>query len=215
MQEASQKWRSAKRPRAVRLSRACPCRGRAGGGRRELLGCRRKQERRMAARIRFFSRPPVVVVQFDSFTAFLQAAAGGGALAENAKLLARSVWDRLDTAMALDVAESDDNVARSFTETLPSDFTIFDLRSNAVVPRGFAWGRHGATSESRRAGDEPLFAVEGNHRGNNPGCACCSGDEKIRCLSRTPSLKTVHRANGASDVERGQHGNRCAPECRH
>ena len=53
---------------------------------------------------------------------------------------------------------SPDPEIRAFAAGLDARFEIIDLRE-APIGMGFSWGRHGANTEVRRFGSEPIFAL--------------------------------------------------------
>jgi hypothetical protein len=58
-----------------------------------------------------------------------------------------------------DAMKSADHSLRAFAATLDPTFEFVDLR-NAAVGFGFSWGRYGAKTVIRRAGELPIFAVQ-------------------------------------------------------
>lgn len=102
--------------------------------------------------------PPVIVFQFDGLDAFFEAALDSSmALGRQTQELCRQAEEGFGEV--LDVSScrlSLDESIRAFSESLPSDYVIIDLR-NKTLPVGFAWA---PARGLRRWNAERLFGVQ-------------------------------------------------------
>jgi hypothetical protein len=108
----------------------------------------------------YFSHdPPVVLIQFDSLTQFINALGDHQNVTEAANHAAAEIYKASSLGMTVAAArQSKDKKLATFASNLPQTFSVFDLREGSL-PKGFAWGRGGADSECRRAGTELIFAA--------------------------------------------------------
>lgn len=115
--------------------------------------------------------PPVIVLQCKDLSTFLEETLKlGHPQAERSELDAvhedhvMRVWSEnpglLDRQECLD---SGDPVLVDFSGRLTDDFHIKDMRTSTVGD-GFSWGRYGAKTVNRRAGEEPVFAYQKRSR---------------------------------------------------
>lgn len=115
--------------------------------------------------------PPVIVFQSPNLSHFLEEVFKlGDPDGPRSELdvvheeQALRIWTENPGVMVLEEClASGDPVLEEFARALPEGFEVTDLRG-AGVGDGFSWGRYGPRTESRRAGEEPVFACQRRSR---------------------------------------------------
>ncbi|WWL67609.1 SMI1/KNR4 family protein [Burkholderia pseudomallei] len=104
--------------------------------------------------------PAVALIQFPSFSDFIQGVVAKGDVLVDAKNFASRVWgDGSSGIQVNDARNSPDTLVSSFASDLSDNFEIYDLRFNKAGS-GFAWGRSGPDTDCRRLNTQLLFGVE-------------------------------------------------------